>query len=121
MGAGQKDCHLRHHHARAWFEAPLPSAAARNDLNLQLKVLKYRLVAVLNTLQCIRRHHWYLTGPMVALALADRGLEDEEALPHPQGPGQVRAAHLPCAGVSGGGARQAQARNPHHHLHLAHL
>ena len=78
MGAGQKDCHLRHHHARAWFEAPLPSAAARNDLNLQLKVLKYRLVAVLNTLQCIRRHYWYLTGPMVALALADRGLEDEE-------------------------------------------
>ena len=63
------------------FEAPLPSAAARNDLNLQLKVLKYRLVepkTALNTLQCIRRHHWYLTGPMVALALADRGLEDEE-------------------------------------------
>ena len=78
MGAGQKDCHLRHHHAWAWFEAPLPSAAARNDLNLQLKVLKYRLVAALNTLQCIKRHHWYLTGPMVALALADRGLEDEE-------------------------------------------
>ena len=34
--------------------------------------------AAFNTLQCIRRHHWYLTGPMVALALADRGLEDEE-------------------------------------------
>lgn len=68
-------------YARAWFESPLPCAAARNDLNFGLKVVKYRLLepmAAFDTLESIYRHLWYVTGPMVALALADTGLEDEE-------------------------------------------
>ena len=35
-------------------------------------------MAAFYTLQSCRRHHWYLTGPMVAMALADKGLEDHE-------------------------------------------
>ena len=46
-----------------------------------LKVVKYRLLepmAAFDTLQSIYRHLWYVTVPMVTLALTDTGLEDEE-------------------------------------------
>ena len=62
---------------KSWFEAPLASSAARTDLEFQLKIIKYRLLepkAAFTTLQSIRRHHWYVTGQMVPLALVDKKL-----------------------------------------------
>ena len=66
---------------KSWFEAPLASSAARTDLEFQLKIIKYRLLepkAAFTTLQSIRRHHWYVTGQMVPLALVDKKLGKQE-------------------------------------------
>ena len=68
-------------YVKAWLEAPLPSSAARNDVTFQQKILRYREVEpriAFEVLKSCRRHHWYLTGQMVTLALTDPGLSKEE-------------------------------------------
>ena len=68
-------------YARAWFEAPLSTSAARNDLTFHCLALKYREVepqAAFKLLKCARRHQWYTTPQLVTLALADTGLVDGE-------------------------------------------
>ena len=69
------------YYAKAWFLAPLPASAARNDLQFQFNMLQYRHVepkAVFNVLPSLRRHQWYLTPQLVTLALCDKGLDDRE-------------------------------------------
>ena len=66
---------------KAWFQAPLPTSAARHDLEFFLKVIKFRKIepaAAFLTLQSVRRHLWYMNGQMVTLALADNKLEAQE-------------------------------------------
>ena len=66
---------------KSWFQSPLPTSAARNNLEFNLPVLKYREIepiAAFLTLKSVRRHYWYLTGQMVPLALCDKGLANEE-------------------------------------------
>ena len=68
-------------YTKPWLEAPLSSSAARNDLNFQYNVLRYRELepkATWKIIQSIKRHHWYLTAQMITLALADPGFEAEE-------------------------------------------
>ena len=68
-------------YAKAWFLAPLPASAARNDLQFQYNMLRYRELepmAVWKVLPSIKRHHWYLTAQLIPLALCDPGLETEE-------------------------------------------
>ena len=68
-------------YAKAWFEAPLSTSAARNDLTFHYLAIKYRQVepqAAFKLLKCARRHQWYTTPQMVTLALADTGLVDGE-------------------------------------------
>ena len=68
-------------YTKAWFQAPLSSSAARNDLDFHYLALRYievKPLAAFKLLKCIRRHQWYTTPQLVTLALADTGLEDEE-------------------------------------------
>ena len=65
-------------YVKAWFQSPLPTAAARNDLAFMMKIMKYRLVTkpriAMDILQSCYRHLWYLVPQTVVLALADQGL-----------------------------------------------
>ena len=62
-----------------WLQTPLPSSAARLDLEFMANVLQYRLTSPkvsFAVLQSCYRHKWYLTPQLVILALADEKLED---------------------------------------------
>lgn len=63
---------------KAWFQSPLPTAAARNDLAFLVNMCKYRLVTkpriAFNLMQGCYRHLWYLAPQTVVFALADPGL-----------------------------------------------
>ena len=65
-------------YVEAWFESPLPTAAARNDLTFMVKLSKYRLEIqpsiAMALLQSSYRHRWYLVPQTVVFALADPGL-----------------------------------------------
>ena len=69
-------------YVKAWFMAPLPTSAARNDLQFMLNVSKYRLVTrpkiAMDLLQSCSRHLWYLVPQTVILALADPGLSSQQ-------------------------------------------
>ena len=62
-----------------WLQTPLPSSAARLDLEFMANMLQYRLTnpnTSFAVLQSCYRHKWYITPQLVTLALADEGLED---------------------------------------------
>ena len=63
---------------KAWFMSPLPTAAARNDLQFMVNMSRYRLVTkpriAMDLLQSCSRHLWYLVPQTVVLALADPDL-----------------------------------------------
>ena len=65
---------------KAWFESPLPTSAARNDLTYMVKVIRYRGEikprVTMAVMQSWYRHLWYLAPQTVVLALADPHLED---------------------------------------------
>lgn len=67
-------------YARFWFESPLASAAARNDISFMLLMLQYRTVEprlAFIVLQSHYRHLWYLAGQTIVFALVDPGLDEE--------------------------------------------
>ena len=67
-------------YVKYWLQAPLSSAAARNDLDFMSNILHYRCARptiAFYVLQSAYRHLWYLTPQLVVLALADHKLEDE--------------------------------------------
>ena len=63
---------------KAWFMSPLPTAAARNDLQFMVNMSKYRLVTnpriAMDLLQRCSCHLWYLVPQTVVLALVDPDL-----------------------------------------------
>ena len=65
-------------YVKAWFQSPLPTAAARNDLTFLVNMSKYRLVTkpkiAMDLMQSCYRHLWYLVPQTVVFALADPGL-----------------------------------------------
>ena len=65
-------------YVKSWFQSPLPTSAARNDLNFMVNIHRYRLVTrpkiAMSLLQSCSRHLWYLVPQTVVLALADPGL-----------------------------------------------
>ena len=65
-------------YVKAWFMSPLPTAAARNDLQFMVNMSKYRLVTrpriAMDLLQSCTRHLWYLVPQTVILALFDPDL-----------------------------------------------
>ena len=67
-------------YVKHWFESPLPTAAARNDLTFMVNVLKYRVMVKpsisFSIMQSCYRHLWYLVPQTVVFALADPGLPD---------------------------------------------
>ena len=67
-------------YVKAWFQSPLPTAAARNDLTFLVNMSKYRLVTkpkiAMDLMQSCYRHLWYLVPQTVVLALADSGLSN---------------------------------------------
>ena len=69
-------------YVKSWFQSPLPTAAARNDLSFMVNIMKYRLVtkpsAILAVMQSCYRHLWYLVPQTVVFALADPGLADSQ-------------------------------------------
>lgn len=69
-------------YVKAWFMSPLPTAAARNDLEFMLNMSKYRLVTrpkiAMELLQSCTRHLWYLVPQTVVLALADPHLSSSQ-------------------------------------------
>ena len=57
-------------YAKAWFESPLTTSAARNDLTFMRKILTYRTVRpkmAFTVMQSCRRHLWYLVLQTVVL------------------------------------------------------
>ena len=61
-------------YVKYWLQTPLPSSAARHDLEFMAKVLHYRLtkpVIAFNVLQSV-----YLTPQLITLSLTDPLLED---------------------------------------------
>ena len=62
-------------YVKAWFQSPLPTAAARNDLAFLANMSRYRLITkptiAMSLLQSCYRHLWYLTPQTIVLALAD--------------------------------------------------
>ena len=69
-------------YVKHWFESPLPTAAARNDLTFMVNVLKYRLLVKpsisFSIMQSCYRHLWYLVPQTVVFALVDPGLSDNQ-------------------------------------------
>ena len=69
-------------YVKSWFQSPLPTAAARNDLSFMVNIMKYRLVskptAILAVMHSCYRHLWYLVPQTVVFALADPGLPDSQ-------------------------------------------
>ena len=69
-------------YVKSWFQSPLPTAAARNDLSFMVNIMKYRLVskptAILAVMHSCYRHLWYLVPQTVVFALADPGLADSQ-------------------------------------------
>ena len=69
-------------YVKHWFESPLPTAAARNDLTFMVKILKYRQMVkpsiTFSIMQSCYRHLWYLVPQTVVFALADPGLADSQ-------------------------------------------
>ena len=69
-------------YVKAWFQSPLPTAAARNDLAFMVNIMKYRLVTkpriAMDLLQSSYRHLWYLVPQTIVLALADPDLESSQ-------------------------------------------
>ena len=66
---------------KAWFESPLPTSAARNDLTFMKNMLNYRLTrptVSFTVLQSCYRHLWYLCPQTIVLALADKGLDNSQ-------------------------------------------
>ena len=65
-------------YVKYWLQTPLPSAAARIDLDFMINILHYRLTRpkiAFAVLQSSNRHLWYLTPQLITLALADHKLE----------------------------------------------
>ena len=69
-------------YVKHWFQSPLPTCAARNDLTFMANILKYRLCVspkiTFSVMQSCYRHLWYLVPQTVVFALADPGLSDTE-------------------------------------------
>ena len=66
-------------YAKYWLQTPLPSSAARLDLEFMANMIKYRLTRPrisFAVLQSCYRHMWYITPQLIPLALADENLED---------------------------------------------
>ena len=66
-------------YAKYWLQAPLPTAAARIDLEFMANIQYYRQRrprAAFAVLQSTYRHLWYITPQLITLALADRELDD---------------------------------------------
>ena len=67
---------------KAWFEAPFPASAARNDLTYMINVVRYREVTrpsvTMAVMQSWYRHLWYLVPQTVVFALADTGLDNSQ-------------------------------------------
>lgn len=69
----------------AWYNAPLPHSAARNDLLLAIKLLQFRDDFPNETKNVyaaaasrFENHLWYLSEELVAMALFDSGVSVEE-------------------------------------------
>ena len=65
-------------YVKPWFQSPLTTSAARNDLTFMKKIIGYKRevnqgVGLVVTESC-HRHLWYLLPETVALALVDPGL-----------------------------------------------
>ena len=69
-------------YVKPWFQSPLPSAAARNDLAFMANLSRYRLIIkpsiAMSLLQSCYRHTWYLVPQTVVFALADAGLANTQ-------------------------------------------
>ena len=69
-------------YVKAWFQSPLPTAAARNDLSFLVNMSRYRLLTkptiALSLLQGCFRHLWYLTPQTIVFAMADSYLSDNQ-------------------------------------------
>ena len=69
-------------YVKHWFQSPLPTAAARNDLIFMANMLKYRLevspMITFCVMQSCYRHLWYLVPQTVVFALADPELSDSQ-------------------------------------------
>ena len=70
-------------YVKAWFQSPLPTAAARNDLSFMYNMMRYRQVAakpttIMAVMQSCYRHLWYLVPQTVVFALADADLPDRQ-------------------------------------------
>ena len=69
-------------YVKHWFESPLPTAAARNDLSFMVNILKYRLEVKpsisFSIMQSCYRHLWYLVPQTVVFALADPELSNTQ-------------------------------------------
>ena len=67
---------------KPWFESPLPTSAARNDLTYMVNVMRYRKETRPNVTMAVMqswfRHLWYLVPQTVVFALADPGLSDSQ-------------------------------------------
>ena len=66
-------------YARPWFEGTLASLAARSDLTFASQMLRYYNISVVwEVMRTWYRQAWYLTGQLITLALADKGLPASE-------------------------------------------
>ena len=69
-------------YVKSWFEAPLSTAAARNDLSFMANIMKLKTLGksklVFAVMKSCYRHCWYLVPQTVILALADTGLSDAQ-------------------------------------------
>ena len=66
-------------YVKYWLETPLPSSAARIDLEFMDHMLQYRLTRpriAFAVLQSCNRHLRYITPQLIPIALADKKLED---------------------------------------------
>ena len=69
-------------YVKPWFQSPLPTSAARNDLAFLVNMSRYRLMLkpsiAMSLLQSCYRHLWYLVPQTVVFALADSGLANTQ-------------------------------------------
>ena len=67
-------------YVKSWFEAPLLTAAARNDLSFMANMMRLKSDGksklVFAVMKSCYRHCWYLVPQTVILALADTGLSE---------------------------------------------
>lgn len=67
-------------YSKAWFTAPIPPAAPRNDLDFLQRVIGYekgKADIKEEILRKFKKHLWYLSESLIALALFDKGVSND--------------------------------------------